>query len=84
MADVSSFKDLIGMWPTIGAFASDLGVVTSTAAAWKHRGSIPTEKWPDLLRAAKGVGVELTLDRLLEIKPPRKAKAPKKRKRVKQ
>lgn len=85
MEDVSSFKELIAKWPSIDAFANDLGVVKPTAACWKHRGSIPTDKWPRLVKAAESKGVPLTYEKLLAMKPPRKtARKRKKSKRVTQ
>lgn len=51
------------IWPSWARLADDLGVSYQTAYSWSRRG-IPPRRFPEILRAAHGCGVELTFDAL--------------------
>lgn len=53
-------RDLIEAWPSIRAFASDLGVTLYTASQWRTRNAIPARHWLALSRAAKGRALQIT------------------------
>jgi hypothetical protein len=62
------FADLIELWPSIGAFAADVGVPYETANSWKKRNSIPAKNWPGVIAAAQKRGFEeITAERLIEL-----------------
>ena len=48
-----SISDLISRWPTIGAFASDVGCSYEAARKMRDRQSIAPEHWPAVVIAAK-------------------------------
>lgn len=87
MSYVSPFVNLIENWPKsegkseIQTMCADLGAKYPTVAAWKERGSIPPERWPDLIKAADKRGITLTLETLHAWPKPKRSK---KRKRVMQ
>jgi hypothetical protein len=58
-----SFREVMELWPTVGAFADDVGVPMPTAAKWRQRDSVPAPFWHAILstRAAKGSGVTADL-----------------------
>jgi hypothetical protein len=64
----SPFVDLIQKWPeaegktALETFTADLRTKYPTAAAWKQRKFIPANRWPDLIRAARQRGIDLTLE----------------------
>ncbi|MCG8442518.1 MAG: hypothetical protein MI723_11985, partial [Caulobacterales bacterium] len=49
--------DVIDLWPSIAAFAVDLGVPYTTAASWRSRNSIPSRFWAGVVEAAERRGV---------------------------
>jgi hypothetical protein len=58
-----SFRDVMELWPTVGAFAQDIGVPMPTAAKWRQRDSVPAPFWHAILstKPAKGSGVTADL-----------------------
>ena len=59
---------LISLWPSLSAFAEDIGVSYNTAKAMRRRGSVPAEYWTLMVSAAAERGLDgVTLDRLAEI-----------------
>ena len=57
-------SDLIDLWPSLSAFADDLGVAYGTAKAMRRRGSILPEYWLRVVDAAaenkiSGVSLEV-------------------------
>ncbi len=62
------FAELIEMWPSIGAFAADVGVPYETANSWKKRNSIPAKNWPEVIAAAgRGGFPDVTFERLAKL-----------------
>jgi hypothetical protein len=58
-------SDIIGLWPTLGDFAADLGVRPNTARGWKRRNSIPPNYWRGLIEKARERRVYVTPDHLM-------------------
>ncbi|MDX3929197.1 MAG: hypothetical protein QHC90_25775 [Shinella sp.] len=57
--------DLINLWPSLTAFADDIGVPYVTAKAMRRRGSIPAPYWLLAVSRADERGLEgVTLERL--------------------
>jgi hypothetical protein len=50
LAMVKSFRDVIGLWKTPEALASEIGVSHWAAYKWRHRNTIPAEWWFCILR----------------------------------
>ncbi len=64
-ANITSFADLIDMWPTHEALADDVGVKSNLPPVWKHRNMIPSRHWLAVVASADRRGYELvTLDLL--------------------
>lgn len=60
--------DLINEWPSLTAFAEDIGVPYVTAKAMRRRGSIPSGYWMRAVECAKERSIEgVTLERLAEL-----------------
>lgn len=65
---MTTFSDIIDLWPTVADFAKDLGLGYPTAAAMKRRSSIDSRYWSKVVAAAKVRGfTDVTPDRLMEI-----------------
>ena len=73
MSAPQSFAAIIDLWPTVAAFASDVGAKEPTAAAWKQRDSIPSDRWLTVIAAADKRGHCLTLELLAGLAEQRKA-----------
>lgn len=65
MADpISSFSELLKLWPSAGEIADDLKVKEVTARMWRQRG-IPSEYWLGVVASAEKRGYQgVTLDLL--------------------
>jgi hypothetical protein len=50
-------SDIINLWPSLGEFASDLGVKYGTAKAMRRRNSIPPEHWCRIVAKADERGL---------------------------
>lgn len=53
----ATISDLISRWPTIGEFASAIGVGYEAARQMRYRGRIAPEHWASVIRAARKAGV---------------------------
>ena len=63
-----SHSDVINLWPSLGAFAQDLGVPYVTAKAMRRRGSIPAPYWVTVVARARERSIEnVTVERLAEL-----------------
>lgn len=72
-------RDIINVWPTLAAFAEDLGIPYETAKGMRARGSIDGRYWADVVTAAGNRGfAAVTLEALAEVaaaKRPNRAEA---------
>ncbi len=67
MAQPQTYFDLIELWPSAAALASDIGVKDGTVRAWKVRG-IPAGYWLEIVAAAAHRGISgITLEQLATI-----------------
>jgi hypothetical protein len=65
---MTTFDDILKLWPSIGDLASDLAVPYGTAQVMVHRGRVPARHWLKLVGAAQRRGFEgVTAERLTEI-----------------
>lgn len=83
------FRDLIGSWPrengrtSIGTFAVDAGVPYLNAQMMRHRNSVPSDYWPQLVEAARRRGLEgVTLELLAQLQVKKRAQRKRVRVRV--
>lgn len=57
--------NMINLWPSLSAFAADLGIQYGTAKAIRRRNSIPAEYWLLAVAKADGRGIAgVSLDAL--------------------
>ena len=63
-----SHSDVINLWPSLGAFAQDIGVPYVTAKAMRRRGSIPAPYWLLVVSRAREREISgVTVERLAEL-----------------
>jgi hypothetical protein len=62
-----TFRDVIGLWRSPGAMASDIGVSADSARKWHQRDSIPAEWWTALLATPRARKAGLTAEALVEL-----------------
>ena len=58
MKTYRAFTDVIEAWPSIAAFAADMGAPYPTVTSWRTRNSIPPQRWAAVVEAAEQRGVE--------------------------
>lgn len=69
--------EIIGKWPSLTAFAADIGVSYGTAKAMRRRKSIPSEYWRRLINCAAERTIDgVTLEQLAENAAKRRKAAP--------
>ena len=51
-----TFRAIIDRWPTVAAFAAEVGEKYPTVAAWRQRDSIPPRRWGAVVKAAHARG----------------------------
>jgi hypothetical protein len=56
---VTSFRELIGLWDSREAMASDIGAKVPTVTKWAQRNSVPADWWSPIL--ATSVALEAGL-----------------------
>ena len=62
---ISSFADVIDLWPSAEALAGDIGVRPGLPPVWKHRRAIPSKHWLAVAEAAARRGIAgVTVDAL--------------------
>lgn len=75
-----SHTDIIDKWPTLSAYASDIGVAYVTAQVMRYRGSIHVRHWDAVVDAALKRGwQDVTHELLSRTKPKAPIKHPKQR-----
>ncbi|MCJ7996663.1 hypothetical protein J5N58_06820 [Rhizobium cremeum] len=59
---------IINFWPSLAAFAADIGVTYETAKAMRRRGSIPSGYWVRVVSAASRREIDgVSFERLAEL-----------------
>lgn len=66
-SDLKSFRDLMCLWPTVGAFADEIGIPAPTANKWRQRDRIPPGFWLSILGTRKAKKAKVTADLLVEL-----------------
>lgn len=62
---MSTFKDLIGLWPSQKAFADDLGISLQSVFMMIQRDSVAGRYWLDMVTGAQRRGIKgVSLDAL--------------------
>ena len=64
MADLRSFRDVIDLWPSKEAMASDVSSRAAAVSKWWQRDSIPADKWSAILSTDCARKAGLTSDAL--------------------
>lgn len=65
---METFADIIGLWPSAETLGEDIGVCGVTVRAWRNRNSIPSNRWADVIAAAKARGFDsVTPDEMTKI-----------------
>lgn len=65
---MDSFATLIDQWPSIAAFASDIGVSDMHARAMRRRNSVPPEYWSAAVDGALQHGIpDVSYERLAKL-----------------
>lgn len=60
--------DIIALWPSVAAFARDIGIKPAHAQTIKARGSLPSAYWAAARAAAARRGIEgITIDALASL-----------------
>jgi hypothetical protein len=72
LAVQTSFRDLIGRWPSIAEFARAIEVKYQAARKMRLRNNVDSGHWPALLAAAKKRGIRISADALVEMSARRK------------
>lgn len=57
-ADIVNHADIINLWPSLSAFADDLGFKYGTAKKMRRRQRIAPVHWPSVAEAAAQRGIE--------------------------
>lgn len=65
--DIHSFRDLMGLWPTVNAFADEVGVAAPTANKWRQRNRVPPGFWSAILGTRKARKAKVTADLLVTL-----------------
>ena len=72
LAAMTTYTEIIDRWPSLTAYAGDIGVRYGTAQVMRYRGSIPAKYWKRVVAAAarRGIdGVSLELLASIEAEP---------------
>lgn len=67
MANFRSFRDVIELWPSKEALASDVAARAPTVSKWWQRDSIPAERWSAILSTDKARSGGVTSETLIEL-----------------
>ena len=67
MPKMTTFEDVINLWPSLIDMAEDLQVEYETVRQWKRRNRIPQEYFFLLRRVAHERGLKLNADDILRI-----------------
>lgn len=63
---VSSFRDVVGLWPSPDALAAEIGAGIAAVRKWPQRDNVPAEWWAPIVRTdvarSAGVTAEMLAD----------------------
>jgi len=66
-ARFTTFRDVIALWTSPDALASDIGVSVAAVRKWPQRDTIPAEWWLPILRTEVARDAGLTADVLAKL-----------------
>lgn len=69
---MDTYRDIIGLWPSLREFADDIGVRYGTAQVMRYRNQLKDEHWQAVVAAASRRGLPVTLDILARIAASRR------------
>jgi hypothetical protein len=76
-ADMTTYTEIIDRWPSLTAYAADIGVRYGTAQVMRYRGSIPAKYWKRVVAAAARRGIDgVSLELLASIEAEPKPRRP--------
>ncbi len=61
---VNSFRDVIGLWPSLSAAAQETGASYEQVKKWRERDSIPGQWWLSVVQAAARRQIRLSVEDL--------------------
>lgn len=64
MTDLATFKEVIELWPSREAMASDIGAASWAVSKWWQRDSLPAEWWSRVLGTDRAAKAGLTAEHL--------------------
>jgi hypothetical protein len=64
---ITSFKDIVNLWPTPDAMAAELGAGVETARKWRARNSIPADWWMRVLASRKAIEAGVTAELMTQL-----------------
>lgn len=67
MAKFRSFRDVINLWPSPEALASDVAARVPAVLKWRQRDSIPAERWSAILSTEKARSSGITSETLVAL-----------------
>jgi DNA-binding transcriptional regulator YdaS (Cro superfamily) len=67
MANFRSFRDVIGLWPSLEDLAADVSVRKPAVTKWRQRNRIPAEKWSAILSTEKARSGGVTSETLVAL-----------------
>lgn len=66
---VSTFREVLGLWPALRDFASEVDAPLVSARKWQQRDSIPPEFWIQVSEAAQRRGFDsITVELLTRLR----------------
>lgn len=65
MADFRTFRDVIGLWPSLEDLATDVAAPVPTVTKWRQRNRIPAERWSAILSTEKAKSGGVTSETLV-------------------
>lgn len=67
LSEPNSFRDVIALWPSLGAMSADLGAPATAVRKWSQRDRIPDEWWSAVLASEKAKAAGITADLLVRL-----------------
>jgi hypothetical protein len=75
-APIASVRDLIDLWPSLAAFAGDIGVPYEASKAMRRRGAIASDHFVAVVNAATARGFAVTYELLAILHAKNSCSAP--------
>lgn len=72
---ITTFRDVVALWPSPDALAAEIGAGTAAVRKWPQRDNIPAEWWLPILKTGKAQKAGLTADALAGLASRERAEA---------